>query len=237
CRWEAHIWIKDLGRQVYLGGYEHEEHAAEAYDVAALKTKGLKSKTNFPQSRYEALVGCIDSISVDEIIMAVRRQSQVSGICKSHQRRRSSITTACDCQAGAMTSWAACAQGFSRGTSSFRGVTAHPSGRWESRIGIPQSKHVYLGLFDDEREAALAYDRALVRLRGTAAATNFGLAQYNRELAEFNWVQDPVNAAREDVKVTMSLGPDFERWVKHGSSVFPHMAVAVAGWDEAPAAP
>ncbi|KAL6765078.1 AP2-domain-containing protein, partial [Haematococcus lacustris] len=156
CRWEAHIWIKDLGRQVYLGGYEHEEHAAEAYDVAALKTKGLKSKTNFPQSRYEALVGCIDSISVDEIIMAVRRQSQ----------------------------------GFSRGTSSFRGVTAHPSGRWESRIGIPQSKHVYLGLFDDEREAALAYDRALVRLRGTAAATNFGLAQYNRELAEFNWVQD-----------------------------------------------
>ncbi|KAL6765077.1 hypothetical protein V8C86DRAFT_2460810 [Haematococcus lacustris] len=35
----------------------------------------------------------------------------------------------------------------------------------------------------------------------------------------------------------MSLGPDFERWVKHGSSVFPHMAVAVAGWDEAPATP
>ncbi len=37
------------------------------------------------------------------------------------------------------------AQGFSRGSSSFRGVTAHPSGRWESRIGIPGSKHVYLG--------------------------------------------------------------------------------------------
>ena len=28
--------------QVYLGGYQNEEHAAEAYDVAALKTKGLK---------------------------------------------------------------------------------------------------------------------------------------------------------------------------------------------------
>lgn len=38
-RWEAHIWVKEIGRQVYLGGYEGEEHAAEAYDVAALKCK------------------------------------------------------------------------------------------------------------------------------------------------------------------------------------------------------
>ena len=69
-------------------------------------------------------------------------------------------------------------QGFSRGTSAFRGVTRHPSGRWEARIGVPGSKHVYLGLFADEKEAARSYDRALVRLRGRAAATNFSLAEY-----------------------------------------------------------
>ena len=34
--------VKEIGRQVYLGGYEHEEHAAEAYDVAALRCKGRK---------------------------------------------------------------------------------------------------------------------------------------------------------------------------------------------------
>ena len=51
-RWEAHIWVKELGRQVYLGGYEHEEHAAEAYDVAALKCKGFRVKTNFDADRY-----------------------------------------------------------------------------------------------------------------------------------------------------------------------------------------
>lgn len=50
-RWEAHIWIKDIGRQVYLGGYEIEEHAAEAYDVAALKCKGRRVKTNFEITR------------------------------------------------------------------------------------------------------------------------------------------------------------------------------------------
>ena len=44
-RWEAHIWVRETGKQVYLGGYELEEHAAEAYDVAALKCKGKKVKT------------------------------------------------------------------------------------------------------------------------------------------------------------------------------------------------
>ena len=45
----------------------------------------------------------------------------------------------------------------------YRGVTHHPSGRWEARIGVPGSKHIYLGLFDEEDEAGAAYDRALVR--------------------------------------------------------------------------
>jgi AP2-like factor (euAP2 lineage) len=36
-----------MGRQVYLGGYECEEHAAEAYDIAALKSKGRGTKINF----------------------------------------------------------------------------------------------------------------------------------------------------------------------------------------------
>lgn len=102
-RWEAHIWIKEMGRQVYLGGYEKEEHAAEAYDVAALKSKGDKVKTNFDISKYEDLKDVLKSITMDELVMIVRRQSQ----------------------------------GFSRGTSVFRGVTHHPSGRWEARIGIP----------------------------------------------------------------------------------------------------
>ena len=43
-----------MGRQVYLGGYEHAEHAAEAYDVAALKCKGFKVKTNFDIGRQAA---------------------------------------------------------------------------------------------------------------------------------------------------------------------------------------
>ena len=60
------------------------------------------------------------------------------------------------------------------------------AGRWEARVGVPGSKHVYLGLFDEEEEAAHAYDSALVRLRGTSAATNFALCDYRLDLAAYH---------------------------------------------------
>ena len=40
---------------VYLAGYEHAVHVAEAHDVAALRCKGAKAKINFPESRCAAL--------------------------------------------------------------------------------------------------------------------------------------------------------------------------------------
>jgi hypothetical protein len=43
--------VKEMARQVYLGGYEQEDHAAEAYDVAAIKVKGQQVKTNFGKDR------------------------------------------------------------------------------------------------------------------------------------------------------------------------------------------
>lgn len=61
--------------------------------------------------------------------------------------------------------------------------------RWEARIGIPGSKHIYLGLFHTEEEAARAYDTALVRLRGSAAATNFALSDYRSDLAAYHKMQ------------------------------------------------
>ena len=188
-RYEAHIWVKDLGKQVYLGGYEHEEHAAEAYDIAALKSKGRRTRTNFDISKYDDLVGCIDRMSMDELVMAIRRQSQ----------------------------------GFSRGSSSFRGVTQHPSGRWEARIGVPGAKHVYLGLFKEEREAAISYDKALVRLRGRSAATNFSLADYRKELGDFHRMQSRM--LRNDPKFVefTSNSASFDTWVKYGSQAFPEL--------------
>lgn len=93
-------------------------------------------------------------------------------------------------------------QGFSRGSSSYRGVTAHPSGRWESRIGVPGSKHVYLGLYEDERKAAKAYDMALVRLRGANAATNYSLSEYKHQLAEYHQIQQVRMTVTADISAS-----------------------------------
>lgn len=68
-------------RQVYLGGYEEEGAAAQAYDLAVLRSKGPGAITNFPPERYRATLAQLAGVSIEEMIMAVRRQSQVDTYC------------------------------------------------------------------------------------------------------------------------------------------------------------
>jgi len=56
-RWQARIGRVAGNKDLYLGTFSTQEEAAEAYDIAAIKFRGLNAVTNFDMSRYD-----VDSI-------------------------------------------------------------------------------------------------------------------------------------------------------------------------------
>ncbi|KAJ0231486.1 AP2-like ethylene-responsive transcription factor BBM [Hirschfeldia incana] len=93
-RYEAHLWDNSCkregqarkGRQVYLGGYDKEEKAARAYDLAALKYWGTTTTTNFPVNEYEKEVEEMNHMTRQEYVASLRRKS--SGFSRGASKYR-----------------------------------------------------------------------------------------------------------------------------------------------------
>eukprot|EP01024_Parvocaulis_polyphysoides_P060495 TRINITY_DN6606_c0_g3_i4.p1 TRINITY_DN6606_c0_g3~~TRINITY_DN6606_c0_g3_i4.p1 ORF type:complete len:381 (+),score=74.42 TRINITY_DN6606_c0_g3_i4:190-1332(+) len=73
-RWEAHIW--EEGKQIYLGSFNSEEQAALAYDLAAIKCRGQDATTNYDVQNYQYELNNLESITKDDLILSLRRQSK-----------------------------------------------------------------------------------------------------------------------------------------------------------------
>ncbi|WVZ55687.1 hypothetical protein U9M48_006315 [Paspalum notatum var. saurae] len=100
-RYEAHLWDNTCrkegqtrkGRQ---GGYDREEKAARAYDLAALKYWGPSTHINFPLSHYEKELEEMKHMSRQEFIAHLRRNSSgfsrgasmYRGVTRHHQHGR-----------------------------------------------------------------------------------------------------------------------------------------------------
>jgi len=66
-------------------------------------------------------------------------------------------------------------------SSIYKGVCFNKvSNKWESRMK-QGTRNVYLGMFDNEQEAARAYDLAVLATKGAAAGTNFPPEVYSEE--------------------------------------------------------
>ncbi|XP_008440435.2 AP2-like ethylene-responsive transcription factor ANT isoform X2 [Cucumis melo] len=103
-RYEAHLWDNSCkkegqsrkGRQVYLGGYDMEEKAARAYDLAALKYWGPSTHINFPLENYQKELEEMKNMSRQEYVAHLRRRSSgfsrgasiYRGVTRHHQHGR-----------------------------------------------------------------------------------------------------------------------------------------------------
>ncbi|KAI3777186.1 hypothetical protein L1987_46982 [Smallanthus sonchifolius] len=103
-RYEAHLWDNSCkkegqtrkGRQVYLGGYDMEEKAARAYDLAAVKYWGPSTHINFPLENYEQELEEMKNMSRQEYVAHLRRRSSgfsrgasiYRGVTRHHQHGR-----------------------------------------------------------------------------------------------------------------------------------------------------
>uniref|UniRef100_A0A453G4E9 AP2/ERF domain-containing protein n=1 Tax=Aegilops tauschii subsp. strangulata TaxID=200361 RepID=A0A453G4E9_AEGTS len=78
------------------GGYDKEEKAARAYDLAALKYWGATTTTNFPVNNYEKELEEMKHMTRQEFVASLRRKSSgfsrgasiYRGVTRHHQHGR-----------------------------------------------------------------------------------------------------------------------------------------------------
>ncbi|CAN4118059.1 unnamed protein product [Withania somnifera] len=100
-RYEAHLWDNSCRREGQSrkgrqGGYDKEEKAARAYDLAALKYWGTSTSTNFPISNYVEELEDMKHMTRQEFVAAIRRKSSgfsrgasmYRGVTRHHQHGR-----------------------------------------------------------------------------------------------------------------------------------------------------
>nr|AAL47205.1 ovule development aintegumenta-like protein BNM3 [Oryza sativa] len=100
-RYEAHLWDNSCRREGQTrkgrqGGYDKEEKAARAYDLAALKYWGPTTTTNFPVNNYEKELEEMKHMTRQEFVASLRRKSSgfsrgasiYRGVTRHHQHGR-----------------------------------------------------------------------------------------------------------------------------------------------------
>ncbi|KAM0921877.1 hypothetical protein ACQ4PT_006553 [Festuca glaucescens] len=154
-RYEAHLWDNSCRREGQSrkgrqGGYDKEDKAARAYDLAALKYWGTTTTTNFPINTYEKEVDEMKHMTRQEYIAHLRRNSsgfsrgasKYRGVTRHHQHGR----------------WQA---------------------RIGRVAGNKDLYLAMFKIAGTEEEAAEAYDIAAIKFRGLNAVTNFDMNRYD----------------------------------------------------------
>jgi hypothetical protein len=149
---EVKLWgacITSCGKRHYLeGSFYNEEDAAIAYDLKALELYGDDAKRNFPELTKEELTQKLNRIRTE------KKVQNSENLSKANQGQKDRKITK---------------------TSKYMGVDwvkRLPSKNWRARI-IRHKKDYSLGYFENEEDAARAYDKKAIELYGENARLNF----------------------------------------------------------------
>ncbi|KAF7817416.1 AP2-like ethylene-responsive transcription factor ANT [Senna tora] len=127
-RYEAHLWDNTCKKQGQTkkgrqGGYDKEEKAARAYDLAALKYWGPSTHTNFALENYQAEMEEMKNMNRQEYVAHLRRKS--SGFSRGASMYRG------------VTSEELAAEAYDIAAIRFRGVNAVTNFDTCGELGIP----------------------------------------------------------------------------------------------------
>ncbi|XP_041023523.1 AP2-like ethylene-responsive transcription factor At1g16060 [Juglans microcarpa x Juglans regia] len=103
-KWQARLGKGRGMRSIYIGTFGTEEEAARAYDVAAIRMKGLKAVTNFELSNYDVngILACeklpigkgaskvLKKTSVDDFLLTKRNTGKTPTLCSPLENPSSS---------------------------------------------------------------------------------------------------------------------------------------------------
>lgn len=203
-RWQAEI--KHQKRRIPLGFYDTADEAGFAYDKAALELYGEKAQLNHPLEQVQAWMPPDRHLRKTNTsgYRGVRKLGKDHWYAQIHINKEQNIylgtfnspeDAARVYDRAAVDHWGIHAKlnfpldevlawddlprPVSSNTSGYRGVTQiKRSGKWQASYRNGK-KLLYLGTYDTAEDAAMAYDRAVIRLKGDRATTNFLLEDYD----------------------------------------------------------
>jgi hypothetical protein len=196
-KWLARIRYN--GKDSHLGFFEDEQEAARAYDKAVRTHQWEKAQLNFPTKKEQAAeeakqqrwIKCVEAGSkyrgVNWNKSNNKWQAQIMCDGKNHylgsfadaEEAARAYDQAARVQHGktAQLNFPAEGESGSRKSSKYRRVCWQKSNnKWKAGIRYDGKEH-YLGCFEDEEEAARAYDRAARAHHGEKAQLNFPATQ------------------------------------------------------------
>ncbi|KAJ7565231.1 hypothetical protein O6H91_02G053300 [Diphasiastrum complanatum] len=85
-RWQARIGRVAGNKDLYLGTFSTQEEAAEAYDIAAIKFRGINAVTNFEINRYDLKRICSSPSLVSGDTARPSKENEASERSKNNQQ-------------------------------------------------------------------------------------------------------------------------------------------------------